>query len=44
LTREAAVESLSAVRHILSVIPVKEPLHAAGAASRATSDKSLVHA
>ena len=26
LSREAAVEPLSAVRHVLSVIPVKEPL------------------
>ena len=28
LTREAAVESLSAVRHVLSVIPVKQPVPA----------------
>ncbi len=44
LSREAAVKSLSAVRHILSVIPVKEPMPAAGPRSGVTSDRSLVPA
>jgi HEPN domain-containing protein len=44
LSREAAVEALSAVRHVLSVIPVKEPARAPGSESGVTFDKSLVHA
>jgi hypothetical protein len=44
LTREAAIESLSAVRHILSVIPVKEPMPVADAASHVALDESLAHA
>jgi hypothetical protein len=43
LTREAAVESLSAVRHILSVIPVKEPAHAVKTPSMVNVDRPLVH-
>jgi hypothetical protein len=44
LTREAAVESLSAVRHVLSVIPVKEPVRVPAPGSAATFDKALVGA
>jgi HEPN domain-containing protein len=44
LSREAAVESLSAVRHVLSVIPVKEPAHVAGVGPGAIRNRSLVHA
>jgi hypothetical protein len=43
LSREAAVESLSAVRHVLSVIPVKEPVQVPVPGSGVTFDKSLVH-
>jgi hypothetical protein len=44
LSREAAVESLSAVRHVLSVIPVKEPVHPASAEFGAPVDEAFVHA
>jgi hypothetical protein len=44
LSREAAVESLSAVRHVLSVIPVKEPAHAGAAVPGVIRERSLVHA
>jgi hypothetical protein len=44
LTREAAVESLSAVRHVLSVIPVKEPERAAAVISKVAFERPLVHA
>ena len=43
LTRDAAVESLSAVRHVLSVIPVKHPKHAEAAAPLGRA-RPLVHA
>lgn len=43
LTREAAVESLAAVRHVLSVIPAKEPTSAPMARPSPTFDKSLAH-
>ena len=44
LAREAAVESLSAVRHVLSVIPVKDPAHAGRAVPGVTGKRSLVPA
>ncbi len=44
LTREAAVESLSAVRHVLSVIPVKESAQMTSPGPRVAVDRSLVHA
>jgi hypothetical protein len=44
LSREAAVESLSAVRHVLSVIPVKEPEHVPGSGSGVVLEKAVVHA
>jgi hypothetical protein len=44
LSRDAAIASLSAVRHVLSVIPVKEPAHWPGTESVATSEEALVHA
>jgi HEPN domain-containing protein len=44
LQREAAVESLSAVRHVLSVIPVKEPVPVSVPRSDATVGAALVHA
>jgi hypothetical protein len=44
LTREAAVESLSAVRHVLSVIPVKEPVPVPAPGSAVRFDKALVGA
>lgn len=44
LARDAAVEALSAVRHVLSVIPVKEPAHARSVVRGAIPDRSLVHA
>ena len=44
LSREAAVESLSAVRHVLSVTPVKEPGQVRAPESAVTLNKSLVHA
>ncbi len=44
LTREAAVESLSAVRHVLSVIPVKEPAQVPGSGWGVVFEKALVHA
>ena len=43
LPREAAVESLSAVRHVLSVIPVKEPVSAPIVRPSPTFDTSLAH-
>jgi hypothetical protein len=44
LCREAAVESLSAVRHVLSVIPVKEPAQVPGSGSGVVFEKALIHA
>ncbi len=44
LSREAAVESLSAVRHVLSVIPVKEPAQVPGSGSGVVLEKALVDA
>ncbi len=44
LGREAALESLSAVRHVLSVIPVKEPESLPDPESAMLFDKSFIHA
>jgi HEPN domain-containing protein len=44
LSREAAVESLSAVRHVLSVTPVKEPAQVPGSGSGVVFEKTLVNA
>jgi hypothetical protein len=44
LSRGAAVEPLSAVRHVLSVTPVKEPAQVPGSGSGVVFDKALVHA
>lgn len=43
MTREAAVESLSAVRHLLSVIPVKQPPAVTSPQSGGKSPGVLVH-
>lgn len=44
LSREAAGESLSAVRHVLSVVPVKQPAAAQGSRHRGAEARSPVHA
>ena len=44
LSREATVESLSTVRHVLSVIPVKEPAQVPGSGSGVVLEKAPVHA
>jgi hypothetical protein len=44
LSREAAVEALSAMRHVLSVTPVKGPAHVPGSESGDVFGKALVHA
>jgi HEPN domain-containing protein len=44
LAREAAVASLSAVRHVLSVTPVKDPARAGRAVPGVTEKRSLVPA
>jgi hypothetical protein len=44
LSREAAVASLIAVRHVLSGTPVKEPAHVPGPESGVVLEKALVHA
>jgi hypothetical protein len=44
LSREAAVESLSTARHVLSVTPVKEPARVPGSGSGVVFEKALVHA
>ena len=44
LSREAAVESLSAVRHVLSVVPVKQPARVDRAVPGMSVDRTLVHA
>ncbi len=43
LSPAAANESLSAVRHILSVIPVKEPASAESVRSKTVPDQALAH-
>jgi hypothetical protein len=44
LSREAAVTSLSAVRHVLSVTPVREPAHVPDPTADVAIEDSLVHA
>ena len=44
LSADAANESLSAVRHILSVIPVKEHVSVEGTRSKAVPQQVLAHA
>jgi hypothetical protein len=44
LSREAAVESLSAVRHVDSVTQVKEPAQVPGSGWGVVFEKALVHA
>ena len=44
LTREAATEALSGVRHVLSVTPVKEPARVEAARSGQVTERTLAHA
>jgi hypothetical protein len=44
LTREAAVESLGAVRYILSILPAREPQPARTAGRAPESEAEIAHA
>jgi hypothetical protein len=44
LSREAAVEALSAVRHVLSVTPGKDPARVPGSGSGVVLEEALVYA